>query len=56
LITDVTSKLAGREGFIRDDNGVWMRGFVKNLGLTITFMAEMCGVYESLSMSRSRLS
>lgn len=56
LNTDRAAKgapgLAGCGGIFRDDQGRWVRGFTKHLGLTTAFVAELWGVYEGLKMTR----
>ncbi|KAK2417953.1 hypothetical protein QL285_040194 [Trifolium repens] len=58
LNTDGAAKIgtgkAGCGGVLRNDAGVWMEGFVKGLGDTTAYMAELWGIYEGLRLARRR--
>lgn len=37
--------LAGGGGLIRDENGDWVVGFARKIGIASSFMAELCGLF-----------
>jgi ribonuclease HI len=47
----IGSKRAGCGGLLRNDAGVWIDGFVKKLGDTNAYMAELWGIYEGLKLA-----
>jgi hypothetical protein len=44
----------GCGGVLRNDTGMWVEGFVKGLGDTTAYMAELWSIYEGLCMARRR--
>jgi len=46
--------MAGCGGVLRDDNGKWICGFSKWLGVCSAYVAELWGVLEGLKMARER--
>lgn len=44
---------AGYGGVIRDERGVWISGFSKNLGSCNVILAEIWGMYEGLKITKS---
>lgn len=47
----ITNKVACYGGVLRDDNGRWVVGFMKHLGHTSAYMAELTGLYQGVSIS-----
>lgn len=46
-----SSNAAG--GLIRNSNGSWVKGFVKNIGSSDSFQAELWGIFEALKLALS---
>jgi ribonuclease HI len=50
----INDKTARCDGVLRDERGRWLDGFVKALGDTTTYMAELWGIYEGLKLAKQR--
>lgn len=44
----------GYGGLIRDENGRWVVGFVRNLGIASAYVAKSWGVLEGVTLARQR--
>ena len=44
--------LAGAGGLIRRSDGSWVSGFIRNIGITSSFAAELWGVRDGLSLEK----
>ena len=46
--------LVGGGGLIRDENGDWIVGFARNIGITTSFQAELWAIRDGLSLCVDR--
>jgi len=46
--------LVGGGGLIRDENGDWIVGFARNIGITTSFQAELWAIRDGFSLCVDR--
>ena len=50
------SGLAGGGGVFRNDDGGWILGFSKHIGITSTFMAKLWAIWDGLALCKEKFS